>query len=110
MRKLLRGMSKMAHHDLKTLPCYFQAAWDGDKPFEIRDNTDRGFQKGDTVTLKEYAEKTMQIKNEGHGMMRPELIGGFTGREIKATITYVTNYEQKPGWVVFGYTPMKGAE
>lgn len=38
-------------HELKTLPVYFEAVLNGDKTFEIRDNSDRGFQKGDTVPL-----------------------------------------------------------
>jgi len=41
------------HHDLKIWPQYFAAVQDGSKTFEIRKN-DRGFQKGDTVTLHEY--------------------------------------------------------
>lgn len=28
--------------------------------------------------------------------------GDYTGREKKAIITYVTNFQQKEGWVVFG--------
>lgn len=74
----------MGHHQLKVLPCYFEAAEKGLKPFEIRDNTDRGFQRGDTVELLEYEA------------------GRYTSRSLLGEITYVTNFEQKPNWVVFG--------
>ena len=79
------------HHNLKILPAYFEAVALGDKTFEIRDNTDRGFQKGDTVTLLEFDPKK-------HGTIS----GGETGAALVRRITYVTNYEQKPGFVVFG--------
>jgi len=83
----------MAHHQLKTLPAYYEAALDGIKPFEIRDNRDRGFQKGDTVELMEWEPGVVT--------------GSYTGRILKVTITYVTNFEQKEGWVVFGHKKRK---
>ena len=82
-------------HTLKTLPAYYEAVAAGDKNFEIRNNHDRGFQKGDTVLLKEFFPDR-----------RP--MGVYSDRKIVALITYVTNYEQKPGFVVFGlsvFTP-----
>lgn len=72
------------HHNLKTWPAYFQAVADGHKTFEIRDNRDRGFQKGDTVTLEEYEPAKVR----------------YTGRKIDKLVTYVTDFEQKPGYVV----------
>ena len=36
-------------HELKILECYANAKIAGDKLFEIRNNLDRGFQKGDIV-------------------------------------------------------------
>lgn len=74
-------------HSLKILPAYFQAVVDGRKTFEIRDNSDRGFQAGDLVELKEWD---------------PALGGSYTNFVHTCEITYVTGYEQKPGWVVFG--------
>lgn len=89
-------------HELKILPAYFKAVENGSKTFEIRDNSDRGFQTGDMVLLKEY-DKTRVI-NGGHGMRCPyEEPVGFTGKEILVEITYVTNFMQKENWVVFGF-------
>lgn len=72
------------HHELKILPRYFQPVLDGAKPFEIRDNSDRNFQEGDTVTLNEWDGER------------------YTGRSAKRQITFVTEYAQQPGYVVFG--------
>ena len=67
-------------HELKTLPQYFQAVSIGDKTFKKRKN-DRDFHVGDYLILKEWND-------------------GYTGREITAEITYITDYEQKDGYVV----------
>lgn len=71
-------------HVLKILPEYFEAVALGKKPFEIRKN-DRNYQVGDQVILHEY------IPNHG-----------FTGQWQTKEITYITDYEQKDGYVVFG--------
>lgn len=73
------------HHELKTLTQYYQAIKEGRKTFEIRYN-DRGFQFGDTVTLVEIDEQ-----------------GTPTGNRKNIFITYVTNFEQKDDYVVFGF-------
>lgn len=80
------------HHELKIHPAYFEAVLSGDKTFEIRHDADRGFQKGDTVTLREFDPKKSFMDDYR-----------YTGRELKRVITYVTAYEQKPGWVVFSH-------
>ena len=72
-------------HKLKILPAFFEAVVSGEKNFEVRNNNDRGFQRGDIVLLCEYT-----------------LGGMYTGREIEKRITYVSNYEQKDGYVIFG--------
>lgn len=77
------------HHELKTLPCYFQAILDGDKNFEIRNTRDRGFQKGDTLLLKEFDPDAIDNTS-------------LTGREISKRVTYVCTYEQKDDFVVMG--------
>ena len=80
-------------HNLKTLPCYFQRTWNDEKLFEIRNDRDRSFQKGDKVELFEYDPKIPPVLLEQQK---------YSGRSIIAEITYVTGYEQKEGFVVFG--------
>jgi hypothetical protein len=82
------------HHYLKIYPVFFSAVSDGDKWFEIRKN-DRGYQKGDSVTLREY--------DPGLWNQDTQAYGAYTGKAAVAVITYVTNYEQRPGFVVFGF-------
>lgn len=74
------------HHELKMITAYFDAGQSGDKCFEIRRNSDRGFQRGDTVTFREV-----------------DSLGLYTRYAFKGEITYVTNFEQKEDYVVFGY-------
>jgi len=75
----------MMVHELKIFPCYFGAILEGRKRFEIRFNDDRGFQAGDDIVFNEIDDV------------------GETGRQAFAVITYVTNYKQKEGYVVFGF-------
>lgn len=77
------------HHELKILPLYFDQVIAGNKPFEIRDNTDRNFKGGDTVTLNEWDREN------------------YTGRKTTCQITFVTAYAQQPGFVVFGMREME---
>jgi len=83
------------HHNLKLIPSYFEPSFRGEKKFEIRFNNDRGFQKGDTVSLLEYDSKKHTVESFK-----------YTGRKIEAVITYVTPFEQKEGFVVFGWEPI----
>lgn len=76
-------------HKLKILNCYYEAVVSGDKCFEIRYNGDRGFQKGDYIELVEISPAVNEDKE--------------TGRRILARITYVTNFNQRKDWVVFGF-------
>lgn len=70
-------------HELKIKPEYFAAVVSGDKTFEIRNNADRNFQVGDTLLLWEWN-------------------GGFTGQTAERTVSYITDFEQKLGYVVLG--------
>lgn len=71
----------MTTHELKILPEYFEPALAGRKNFEIRYN-DRNYQLGDEIVLREWIN------------------GNYTGRELKRTIQYLTDYQQKDGYVV----------
>ncbi len=57
-------------HELKILPQYFQAVWDGNKNFELRKN-DRDYKVGDYLVLREYSG------------------AGYTGSFLKVVITYI---------------------
>lgn len=76
-------------HELKIKPEYFAAVVSGDKTFEIRNNADRNFQVGDTLLLWEWN-------------------GGFTGQTVERTVSYITDFEQKPGYVVLGMQKQHG--
>ena len=80
-------------HFLKMKEEYFQAAWAGDKTFEIRNN-DRNFKERDEIVLQE-------IDRADHE---------YTGREIHGRITYLTDFEQKKGFVVFSYSAQRMVE
>jgi hypothetical protein len=72
-------------HNLKIKMEYFEAVLSGLKAFEIRYN-DRNFKVFDYVYLNEVDDKF-----------------DFTGRSIKVKIIYITDFEQKDGYVVFGF-------
>ena len=71
----------MTVHELKIAPEYFNAIQEGIKKFEIRKN-DRNYQKGDFLILSEFKE------------------GDYTGFQTIQMVTYLTDYEQKEGYVV----------
>lgn len=71
-------------HELKSEPQYFQPVWVGVKTFEIRQD-DRPFQPFDEVVLQEWEPSEKE----------------YTGREIEGYITYMTDFHQYAGWVVF---------
>lgn len=72
---------------LKVYPKFFKALWCGDKTFEIRLN-DRNLEERDEICLQENFDGSHD---------------GYTGREIDGVITYLTDYEQKKGYVVFSF-------
>lgn len=66
----------------------------GRKTFEVRYTGDRDFFEGDKVLLKEF---------DGNNQ-------SYTGRQLLAEITYVSNYMQKPDYVVFSFKPIIAIE
>lgn len=73
------------NHELKTWPIFWPALNSGRKNFEIRKN-DRNFQAGDALCLREFDPK-LKI---------------YTGHRLFFEVTYVTNFNQRKGWVVMG--------
>ncbi|MFQ2273975.1 DUF3850 domain-containing protein [Aeromonas hydrophila] len=71
-------------HELWIRPAYFAAVVGGEKTFEILDNTNRNFQVSDIVLIREWGD------------------GDFTGRTVERVVSYITDFEQKPGYVVLG--------
>lgn len=70
-------------HELKCWPEFYGKIESGIKNFEIRLN-DRRFQEGDTLLIREYVPEKKR----------------YTGRECRREISYMTDFEQKPGYVV----------
>lgn len=77
----------MKYHELKISPRFFQAVWDGIKPFEIRKD-DRDYQRGDILILREW---------DG---------AKYTGSALCVQITYILQDAQEyglmDGYVVLG--------
>ena len=73
------------NHNIKSLPQYFEAVLNHTKTFEIREN-DRDYKVGDTITL--------------HETEHPH-------RKATALITYLTDFMQKPNYVVFNISDVK---
>lgn len=83
----------MTHHSLKTWPAMFEAVWRGDKTFEVRLD-DRGYQKGDTVQLREWERQgTCSCLDEkpaaGRSFDHGDDCERYSGREISARVGHV---------------------
>ena len=79
-------------HELKVLSPFFEAIIAGNKKSEVRNNADRGFQKGDTVILTEVCKSGIGVR--------------YCGRSQKVKITYVSDYGQPSNQVVFSFELM----
>lgn len=73
-------------HKLKVHPQFYQKIEERLKNFEIRYN-DRDFRVGDLLKLEEYDPDTQC----------------YSGRSVLVNINYITDFEQKPGYVVMGF-------
>jgi hypothetical protein len=91
-------------HELKTWPYHFGAVACGNKRFEMRYN-DRDFKVGDILWLREW---------EPHLDYKATKQGHYTGREVKAEVTYVLqDTEEQPefcpdGWVIMSISLLGG--
>lgn len=91
----------MKLHEIKLLEKYAKEKKDGIKPFEIRKN-DRDFKVGDLVKytiVENYTEPYPPYRNLTRESQNKELTNYFDNRVFK--IKYITDYEQKDGYVVF---------
>lgn len=75
-------------HDIKAWPEFFEALVDGRKNFEIRFN-DRAYNVGHKLRIREFIPS-------------PDGGGRYTGREVGRVIIYITNHEQRRGYIVMG--------
>lgn len=85
----------MTNHKLKCWTPYYQAIVSGDKKFDVR-RDDRGFQKGDLVTLQQYEPGTGYVCCPDDNMPY----------SIEKRIAYILTGGQfgiEPGYVVLGF-------
>lgn len=91
----------MKIHELKLDDFYFDDVKYGTKRFEIRKN-DRDFQAGDLLALSrfkdgEYRERTL--------LGERKITDIHNADTILMSVDYITDYEQKEGYVVMGISP-----
>lgn len=91
----------MKVHELKLDDKYFNDVQDGSKTFEIRKN-DRDFQVGDLLALSRYKDGSYCYYNFFSKFNNSDIHGADT---LLMLVTYVTDYEQKDGYVVMGISP-----
>lgn len=92
-------------HYLKTWPEFYDAILKGEKPFEIRRN-DRDFRVGDFLVLQEFDSGRDPECPRHQYLLADESCscsaGCHTGRQCAVIVTYLTDWDQKPGTVVMG--------
>ncbi len=69
--------NNLLEHQLKSWPQFFETILRVEKTHELRRSDDRNFHVGDTLHLREFDPKSNR----------------YTGRELRATITYITSVE-----------------
>lgn len=74
--------------ELKIAPEFMEAQLNGLKNFEIRKN-DRNFEVNDMLWLREWSN------------------GEYTGRSASVSVTFITDYKQRPGYVVLSTRPVQ---
>lgn len=102
----------MKIHELKLDTFYFDDVKSGLKTFEIRKN-DRDFQIGDLLSLSRFEDgKYLKTRsglytNKENASEEAPLNEADT---ILMVVNYITNYEQKDGYVVMGIEPYAQVE
>ena len=91
----------MKVHELKLDDVYFDDVKYGIKRFEIRKN-DRDFQEGDLLALSRYKDGEYIRKVMFNGQQITDIHDAET---ILMSVDYITDYEQKDGYVVMGISP-----
>ena len=97
----------MKIHELKLDTEYFDDVKSGLKTFEIRKN-DRDYQVGDLLSLSRFGDgehlktKSGLYANKENSLKAVILNEADT---ILMVVTYITDYEQKDGYVVMGIEP-----
>ena len=88
----------MKVHELKLDDVYFDDVKYGIERFEIRKN-DRDFQEGDLLALSRYKDGEYIRKVMLKGQQITDIHDAET---ILMSVDYITDYEQKEGYVVMG--------
>jgi len=97
----------MKIHELKLNTDYFSAVEAGRKRFEIRKN-DRDYQVGDLLALSSFENGSYQRWASTMNHIGNDTVGIHEADTILMTVTYITDYEQKDGYVVMSIIPYAG--
>lgn len=99
----------MKIHELKLDLKYYYSVESGLKTFEIRKN-DRGFTVGDTLALTAFHNgRYARVfgSNFVNDIPKHRNVSQQEATTIFFDVTYITNYEQKDGYVVMGIVPSR---
>lgn len=93
----------MKVHELKLDDEYFNDVKDGSKTFEIRKD-DRDFQPGDLLALSHYKDGDYRKRYPLSGL---QIVDIHEADTLLMKVEYITDYEQKDGYVVMGISPLE---
>jgi hypothetical protein len=102
--------------ELKLESKYFDDVASGLKKFEIRDNTDRDFRVGDLLVMRRWEdghyahadEHVMYYGDPSEPVTHTVEVSKSKADALLVRVTYITDFEQKDGFVVLGIEPFKG--
>ncbi|MGO3604927.1 MAG: DUF3850 domain-containing protein [Enterococcus malodoratus] len=97
----------MKIHELKLNTDYFSAVEAGRKRFEIRKN-DRDYQVGDLLALSSFENGSYRRWASTMNHVGNDPVGIHEADTILMTVAYITDYEQKDGYVVMSIIPYSG--